>query len=70
MLAGVRFAQYLLNLEEKGIQITEKDVMIEKLNQKYVVKGTVTVYESIVSYEPAQIFEITSEERPIENESD
>lgn len=69
-LAGVRFAQYLLNLEEKGIQITEKDVMIEKLNQKYVVKGTVTVYESIVSYEPAQIFEITSEERPIENESD
>lgn len=69
-LAGARFAQYLSNLEEKGIQIIEKDVMIEKLNQKFVVKGTVTVYESIVSYEPAQIFEKTSEERPIENESD
>ena len=38
--------------------------------QPLIVKGTVTVYESIVSYEPAQIFEITSEERPIENESD
>ena len=69
-LAERHFSQYLSNLEEKGIQIIEKDVMIEKLNQKYVVKGTVTVYESIVSYEPAQIFEKTSEERPIENESD
>lgn len=69
-IAEKRFAQYLANLEEKGIQILEKNVMIEKVNQKYVVTGTVDAYESIVSYQPTEILEITSEEGQQPNESD
>lgn len=69
-LAKKHFLQYLANLEEKGIQIFEKNVMIEKVNQKYVVTGTVTAYESIVSYQPTEILEITSEERQQTDESD
>ena len=45
-------------------------VMIEKADQKYVVTGTVDAYESIVSYQPTEILEITSEERQQPNESD
>lgn len=69
-IAQSRFEQYLANLEEKGIQILEKNVMIEKADQKYVVTGTVDAYESIVSYQPTEILEITSEERQQPNESD
>ncbi len=69
-LAKKRFSQYLTNLEEKGIQISEKNVMIEKVNQKYVITGTVTAYESIVAYQPTEILEITSEERQQTDESD
>ena len=70
VIAQSRFEQYLANLEEKGIQILEKNVMIEKADQKYVVTGTVDAYESIVSYQPTEILEITSEERQQPNESD
>ena len=69
-LAKKHFLQYLTNLEEKGIQIFEKNVMIEKVKQKYVVTGKVTAYESIVSYQPTEILEITSEERQQTDESD
>ena len=44
--------------------------MREKADQKYVVTGTVDAYESIVSYQPTEILEITSEERQQPNESD
>ena len=69
-VAGEDFLQYLSNLEEKGIQISEKNVMIEKVNQKYVVRGTIKAYESVVSYQPTEILEITSEERQQTDESD
>ena len=69
-IAAVHFKQYLSNLEQKGIQILEKNVMIEKKEQKYVVSGTINAYESIVSYQPAEILEITSEERQQSDESD
>ena len=69
-LAERHFSQYLSNLEEKGIQILEKNVMIDKGDQKYVIYGTVEVLESIVAYQPTEILEITSEERQQLNESD
>lgn len=69
-IAAAHFNQYLSNLEEKGIQILEKNVMIEKKNQKYVVTGTIRAEESIVSYQPTEILEITGEERQQSNESD
>mgnify|MGYP000402679844 CR=1 FL=1 len=59
---------------EKNIKMlltkNPKNVMIEKADQKYVVTGTVDAYESIVSYQPTEILEITSEERQQPNESD
>lgn len=69
-IAQTHFLQYLANLEEKGIQIIEKNVMIEKANQKYEVSGTIWVYESLVSYQPTEILEITTEEGQQLDESD
>ena len=65
-VAEEHFLQYLTNLEEKGIQITEKNVMIKKVNQNYLVSGTVTAVESIVAYRPTEIRSIDSTEGQIE----
>lgn len=65
-VAEEHFLQYLSNLEEKGIQITEKNVMMKKVNQKYLVSGTVTAVESIVSYQPTKIQSIDNTEGQIE----
>ena len=71
VLAEKDFLQYLQKLEEKGIQIIEKNVMIKKASQnQYLVTGTVDAYESIVSYRPTEIREITKQEEQVENESD
>lgn len=59
-LAEEHFLQYLTNLEEKGIQIIEKNVMIKKVNLGYLVSGTVIAEESIVSYQPTEIRSIDS----------
>lgn len=69
-LAGKHLTNYLAELEEKGIQILEKNVIIEKKNRKYVAKGTVTVLQSIVSRQPTEILNTTSEERQLTDESD
>ena len=58
------------DLEEKGIQITEKNVIIERTKKKYVVKGTIGTLKSIVSYQPTKIIEQSSEERQPTDESD
>lgn len=65
-LAEEHFLQYLANLEEKGIQIIEKNVMIKRVNQNYLVSGTVTAEESIVAYQPTEIRSIDNTEGQIE----
>lgn len=67
-LAEEHLLQYLTNLEEKGIQILEKNVMIEKNYQRYEIKGTIKAYESIVSFQPTEILEMNIEERQQVNE--
>ena len=69
-IAKKNLTNYLTELEEKGIQIIGKDVIIEKKNRKYVAKGTITVLQSIVSKHPAEVREITLEERQLTDESD
>ncbi len=54
-LAEEHFLLYLQNLEEKGIHIIEKNVMIESVNQNYLVSGMVKAEESIVKYQPTEI---------------
>ena len=58
----------MTNLEEKGIQIIEKNVMIKKVNQNYLISGTVTAEESIVAYQPTEIRSMDSTEGQIEDE--
>lgn len=70
-IAANDFARYLQKLEEKGIQIIEKNVMIKKASQsKYLVLGTVDAYESIVSFMPVEIRKINVVEGQIEDEFD
>lgn len=66
IVAEEHFLQYLTNLEEKGIQIIEKNVMIKRVNQSYLVSGTVTAMESIVAYQPTEIRSIDNTEGQIE----
>lgn len=61
---------YLKDLEEKGIQIIGKNVIIEKQGGNYMVNGTIDAYESIVSCQPTEIMDITSEERQQEDGAD
>lgn len=69
-IATKNLSNYLTDLEEKGIQIIEKNVIIEKKGKKYVVSGTIDAYESIVTYQPTEIYNITSEEGQTTDESD
>ena len=68
LVAEDHFLQYLRNLEEKGIQIIEKNVMIKRVNQNYLVSGTVTAEESIVTYRLSEIHSIENTEGQIEDE--
>lgn len=67
-LAEEHFLLYLQNLEEKGIHIIEKNVMIKKVNQNYLVSGMVTAEESIVIYQPTEIRSIDNVKGQIEDE--
>lgn len=69
-IASKNLTNYLQDLEEKGIQIIGKNVIIKRTGKNYVVSGTIEVYESIVSYQPTEIRTITSEERQNADESD
>ncbi len=69
-IATKNLSNYLADLEEKGIQITAKDVIIERKGRKYIVKGTIGARESIVSYQPTEVVNITGEEGQETNESD
>lgn len=69
-IAAKNLNNYITDLEEKGIQIMEKNVIIKSKNGKYVVNGTITARESIVSYQPTEITNITSEEGQKTDESD
>ena len=69
-IASRNLKKYIDDLEEKGIQITEKNVIIERTKKKYVVKGTIETLKSIVSYQPTKIIEQSSEERQPTDESD
>lgn len=69
-IATKNLNNYLKDLEEKGIQIIAKNVIIKRKGGNYVASGTIEAYESIVSYQPTEITNITSEERQNTDESD
>lgn len=47
--------QFLSDLEENGVIITDKNVMIESMDNQYHVYGKIDVCESIVKKEPTEI---------------
>ena len=69
-LAENHYVKYLKKLEEKGIQIIQKNVMIKKVGYSYLVTGSITARESIVSYQPTVTRNTDYTEGNIENESD
>ncbi len=47
-----------------------KNVIIKSTGEKYVVSGDLWAHESIVSYQPTEVYDTTMQERQNENESD
>ena len=68
--AGQNISQFLQKLEEKGIEITDKNVMIEFAGNQCKVYGVITAVEKIGKYEPAEPKKISTDERLTEDESD
>lgn len=69
-MAQKHFLQYLKNLEEKGIQILKKNVMIKRVGSFYLVTGNIAAQESVVSFQPTEIHNIEYIEEKKGNESD
>lgn len=61
---------FFKKLEEKGVQIADKNVMIEFTDQKCQVHAEITAIERVGRYEPAEVKKISTEERLTEDESD
>lgn len=55
--ALVNFQQFLSDLEENGVIIQDKNVMIEKMGENYHIYGTVDVCEKITAKAPTEILE-------------
>ena len=68
--ANENILQFLKKLEEKGIQILDKNVMIEFKENRCYVKGSINALEKIGRYEPAEIEKIHTGEETKEYESD
>lgn len=54
-LALEHLDHFLINLEQNGVSIIDKNVMIEKIEQKYHIYGKVTAEESITRQQPTEI---------------
>lgn len=61
---------FLKKLEEKGIEIVDKNVIIEFAENECRVTGEITAIERIGKYEPAKVQEQPAGEGLMENESD
>lgn len=63
-------SQFLKKLEEKGIQITDKNVMIDFKGNQCVFEAKITAIEKIGRYQPAEEIKISTDEGLAEHESD
>lgn len=61
---------FLKKLEEKGVQIADKNVMIEFTDKECQVHAEITAIERVGRYEPAEVKKISTEEGLAEDESD
>lgn len=68
--ANEEVSLFLKKLEEKGVQIADKNVMIEFTDRECKVHAAITAIERVGRYEPAEVKMISTEERLTEDESD
>ena len=54
-IARENFNQFLADLEENGVEIMGKNVMIKSMNDNYHIYGKVKVCESIIKQKPTEI---------------
>jgi len=69
-LAANNLELFLSKLEEKGVQITEKNVIMDTEKNEYVFKGTITACEKFEAYQDTEQKEVPKEEGTVENESE
>ena len=69
-MAANNLELFLSKLEEKGLQIIEKNVMMDKEKNSYIFQGTVWTKEKLESYRVTKQLEVPKEEGTVENESE
>lgn len=69
-MAADNLELFLSKLEEKGLQIIEKNVMMDKEKNGYIFQGTVLTKEKLESYRVTKQLEVPKEEGTVENESE
>ena len=69
-MAADNLELFLSKLEEKGLQIIEKNVMMDKEKNSYIFQGTVLTKEKLESYRATKQLEVPKEEGTVENESE
>lgn len=69
-LANNNLEVFLLKMKEKGVEIIEKNVIMNTEKNEYVFKGTITAYEKFGAYQSTQQMEVPKEEGNVENESE
>jgi hypothetical protein len=56
-LALSNLEQFISDLEENGVLISDKNVMIEKIGKKYHIYGQIKVCENIAKSSPTEVIE-------------
>ena len=69
-LAAKDLEVFLSKLEEKGLQITEKNVMMDTKKNEYVFQGTILTEEKFGTYQDTEKLEVPKQEGTVENESE
>ena len=69
-MAADNLELFLSKLEENGLQIIEKNVMMDKEKNSYIFQGTVLTKEKLESYRVTKQLEVPKEEGTVENESE
>ena len=69
-MAADNLELFLSKLEEKGLQIIEKNVMMDKEKNSYIFQGTVLTKEKLESYRVTKQLEVPKEEGTVENDSE
>lgn len=69
-IAAKNLEVFLSKLEEKGLQITEKNVIMDTESNEYLFQGTILAEEEFGTYQDTEKLEVPKQEGTVENESE